>query len=300
MEILYTPEHRFKNIVDYPFAGRYHEIEQGLTIHYLDEGDPQSRETVLMIHGEPSWSYLYRSMIPVLVNAGYRCVVPDLIGFGKSAKPTSTSDYSYALHIQWTHNWLQSLELANITLFAQDWGGLIGLRLVDLNPDQFNRICISNTGLPTGDHKPSKAFLDWQAFCQKIEQFPIEKVMQGATERTLSSDELAAYRAPFPDERFTAGARIFPSLVPTRPDDPESENNRKAWKRTFMKWDKPFLTLFSDKDPITKGGDAIWQEMVPGAAGQHHQILHGGGHFIQEDKGRELSHLIDKFINDNP
>ncbi|MCL4134670.1 UNVERIFIED_CONTAM: hypothetical protein GTU68_015292 [Idotea baltica] len=300
MKIVNTAAERFENLPDYDFVGEHVQVADDLKMHFVDAGNPLAAETILLMHGEPSWSYLYRFMIPVLCDAGYRVLVPDLIGFGKSSKPTETTDYTYAKHVTWTSTWLDSVNPGSITMFAQDWGGLIGLRLVDLFPDRFSRVCISNTGLPTGDHKSSEAFLKWQAFSQKANPFPFEMVMQGATEKELSPEELQAYTAPYPDHDSTAGARIFPALVPTTPDDPESENNRQAWKNTFMKWEKPFLTLFGDKDPVTKGGEAVWQKLVPGAKGQNHQIIHGGGHFIQEDKGPLLANLLIEFINDNP
>ena len=290
MKVVNTPEERFENLSDYDYVGEYVEVEDGLTMHFIDAGNPLSTETILLMHGEPSWAYLYRWMIPILADAGFRVLVPDLI---------KTSDYTYAKHVSWTSTWLESVNPGAITMFAQDWGGLIGLRLVDLNPNRFSRICISNTGLPTGDHKATEAFLKWQIYSQKTNPFPFEKVMQGFTQKELSEAELAAYKAPFHNFESTAGARIFPALVPTKPDDPESQNNRNAWSNTFMKWQKPFLTLFGDKDPVTKGGEAPWQKLVPGAKGQKHQIIEGGGHFIQEDKGPLLANLLIEFINDN-
>lgn len=299
MNIIETPEDRFDDLLDYNFEANYLDVGDGLQMHYLDEGNPLAKESILLMHGEPSWSYLYRHMIPILVDAGYRVLAPDLIGFGKSSKPTSTADYTYARHIEWTYKWLEAISPGGLTLFAQDWGGLIGLRLVDLTPDSFARICLSNTGLPTGDQKPPEAFLKWQQFSQKADPFPFEMVMQGATERVLSSAELAAYMAPFPSREHTAGARIFPTLVPTSPDDVESDNNRKAWKETFMNWEKPLLTLFGDKDPVTKGGEAPWKKLVPGAQGQNHKIIEGGGHFIQEDKSELLARYLIEFISVN-
>lgn len=300
MIFLDTPEERFDQLVDYSFAAHYLTIENGMRIHYLDEGNQQADNTILLLHGEPSWSYLYRHMIPPLIEAGHRCIVPDLIGFGRSSKPTAQSDYTYARHIDWMQVVIDQLDLSNITLFGQDWGGLIGLRLVAQNEDRFARIVVSNTMLPTGDHKPTEAFLKWQAFSQKVEQFPVEFVLQGATQKELSEEVLKGYRAPFPSDDYTAGAKIFPMLVPTTPDDPESENNRQAWKNVLANWEKPLLCLFGDKDPVTKGGDSVFQKLVPGSKGQKHTIIEGGGHFIQEDKGPELSaHIID-FINTNP
>lgn len=295
-----TPESQFEGLVNYPFAPNYLSTQEGMQIHYLDEGPKNATETLLLMHGEPSWSFLYRTMLPPLVKAGYRCIAPDLIGFGKSSKPTDQASYTYANHITWMQEVIDQLDLRNITLFCQDWGGLIGLRLVTANEDRFARIAVSNTGLPTGDRTPSEAFLKWQAFSQKVEKFPVEFVMQGATQTELSDEILKGYRAPFPDDTYTAGAKIFPALVPTTSNDPESENNRQAWKNVLMKWKKPMITLFSDKDPVTAGGNKVFQKLVPGTNGQNHKTIEGGGHFIQEDKGPELATELINFISSNP
>lgn len=300
MQFKNTPNDRFLNLDGYSFDGKYVEIEHGMKVHYLDEGPTDSPDTLLLMHGEPSWSYLYRKMIPVLVAAGYRCIAPDLIGFGKSSKPVLQSDYTYARQVDWTQQFLDHLDIKNITLFCQDWGGLIGLRLVGNQPDRFARIAVSNTGLPTGDHTPPDAFLKWQKFSQKVEDFPFEMVMQGATQVELTSAELSAYRAPFPDESYTAGAKIFPALVPTTPNDPESENNRQVWKNILTQWHKPLITLFGDKDPVTAGGDRVFQKIVPGAREQDHATIENGGHFIQEDQGPLLADHLIKFIQSNP
>lgn len=300
MEYLNTPPEAFHQLVDFPFQENYLEVDHGMKLHYLDEGNPDAKETLLLMHGEPSWSFLYRKMIPLLTAAGYRCIAPDLIGFGKSSKPIHQSDYTYARHIKWVQPLLSHLDLDNVTFFGQDWGGLIGLRLVANEPERFVRIVVSNTFLPTGDHKPSEAFTKWQAYSQRVEVFPFEFVLQGATHTELNQNTLSAYSAPFPDESYTAGARIFPMLVPTTPNDPESENNRQAWQNVFTKWNKPLLTLFGDKDPVTKGGDKAFQKLVPGSKGQAHTTIEGGGHFIQEDRPQELcKHIID-FISNNP
>ncbi|MEL7020636.1 MAG: haloalkane dehalogenase, partial [Bacteroidota bacterium] len=276
MEILYTPAERFQNLVDYPFSPHYVEVETGLRMHYLDEGNPHAKETLLLLHGEPSWSYLYRKMIPVFTAAGYRCIAPDLIGFGKSAKPTRQSDYTYAKHINWCRSLLRQLDLQEVTLFAQDWGGLIGLRLVSVESERFRRVVLSNTGLPTGEQQMPEAFIHWQQFSQTTPVFPIGQFIQGATTTKLHADIVAAYDAPFPDDRYKAGARIFPTLVPTMPNDAEAKNNRQVWQEVWIKWEKPLLTLFSDSDPITKNGERVWQKLVPGASGQPHQIIAGG------------------------
>lgn len=290
MEKLRTPDERFENLPDYPFAPHYAELRNGLRLHYVDEG-PREGRPVLMMHGEPSWSFLYRHMIPPVSNAGYRVMAPDLIGFGKSDKPTQTSDYSYTAHVEWMLDWFDSLDLSGVVLFCQDWGGLIGLRLVAARPDRFAAVIAGNTMLPTGEHTPPDAFLAWQQFSQTVPEFPTGKILQGATVRELSDAEIAAYDAPYPDESYKAGARIFPALVPTSPDQDGAPDNRDAWK-TLSAWDKPFVTCFSDQDPVTKGGDAVFQKLVPGTKGQPHRIIKDGGHFLQEDKPDELAELI--------
>ncbi len=296
MNILNTADSRFANIPDYPFLPNYLEVETGLRMHYVDEG-PRDGEIVLLLHGEPSWSFLYRKMIPVFANAGYRVLAPDLIGFGKSSKPTETTDYSYALHIQWVQTWLAALDLKDITLFAQDWGGLIGLRLVTAEPERFSRVAVGNTGLPTGDQKMPKAFIQWQQFSQTVAVFPFEMIMQESTVGKLSQEILDAYTAPFPNASYIAGARIFPAFVPTTSDDVESENNRNAWK-ILQQWEKPFLTLFSDSDPVTKGGEVPFQKFVPGAKDQPHKIIEQAGHFLQEDKGEEIANYLVEWMNE--
>ena len=295
MQIFMTPSSRFEGLEDYPFPTNYKSVGDGLQMHYVDAGPKKARQTLLLMHGEPSWSYLYRKMIPVFVEAGFRCIAPDLIGFGKSSKPSKTSDYSYAKHVEWTSSLVQQLDLQNVTLFSQDWGGLIGLRLVTAEPERFSRIVVANTGLPTGDHKAPEAFLQWQEFSQTVKVFPFEKIMQNSTVKKLSKKVLNAYAAPFPHKNYTAGARIFPALVPTQPNDPESDNNRAAWK-ILMACDKPLLTLFSDNDTVTKGGERPFQKLVPGAKDQPHQIIEGAGHFLQEDKGEEIAEIVVDWI----
>ena len=293
MNILETPAERFENLPDFPFSPKYMEVEHGLKMHYVEEG-PQEGEVVLLLHGEPSWSFLYRKMIPVFAEAGYRVLAPDLIGFGKSSKPTEMSDYSYQKHVEWVHSFISQLDLKGINLFCQDWGGLIGLRLV-AETDRFARVVAGNTGMPTGDQQMPEAFLKWQEFSQKVPELPVGNILQNSTVRTLSPEEIAAYEAPFPDASYQAGAKIFPSLVPTRPDDPASEANRAAWKK-LMAWDKPFLTLFSDSDPITKGGEKVMKKLIPGTQGQDHHIIEAGGHFLQEDKGEEIAERMIAFM----
>jgi len=293
MKILRTPEDRFVDLPDYPFAPHYVEVE-GLRMHNIDEGPPEG-EIVLMLHGEPSWSYLYRKMIPLFASAGHRAVAPDLVGFGKSDKPAATEDYTYQRHVDWMWGWMQAVDLKDVTLICQDWGSLIGLRLVAEHPERFARVVLANGGLPTGDHPMPKAFLVWQAFSQRVSRLQIGRLIQLGTVNKLDEKVLAAYEAPFPDETYKAAAKVFPKLVPTRPDDPAAPANRKAWK-SLMRFTKPFLTAFSDGDPVTRGGEAPFQRLVRGARNQPHTTIEGAGHFLQEDKGPELAQVVLDFM----
>jgi haloalkane dehalogenase len=296
MKILRTPKSAFENLKGFPFKENYHTLADALRIHYLDEGN-KKHPVVLLLHGEPSWSYLYRSMIPKLVAAGLRVVAPDLVGFGKSDKPAEQADYTYAKHIDWMQEVVDHLELKNINIFIQDWGGLIGLRLLTANPDNFSSVVAANTMLPTGSVSPPRAFLDWQNFAATSPKFDVATVLQRATTTTLSDDIMAAYNAPFPTEEHKAGARVFPALVPTTENDPESDNNKKAWG-ILTQWTKPFLCLFSDQDPITKGGYQVFQKLVPGTKDQDHQTI-SGGHFLQENSGPEIVALMVQFYAKN-
>ncbi|MDH3616153.1 MAG: haloalkane dehalogenase [Gammaproteobacteria bacterium] len=296
MRKLRTPEKRFENLPDYDFAAKYVEVGD-IRMHYVDEG-PSDGDVVLLLHGEPSWSYLYRYMIPPLAEAGLRVIAPDLIGFGKSDKPTKKSDYSYAGHVAWMKQFVETLDLNGITLFCHDWGSLIGLRVAAENEQRFARIVLSNGGVPTGDEEMPKAFKIWRAFARFSPWFPIGKIIQKATITELSDEIVAAYDAPFPSSKYKAGARAFPMLVPTTPDDPASDANRAAWE-VFGEWQKPFLTTFSNRDPITRGGEAPWQETVPGAKNREHVKIRNAGHFLQEDKGPELADVLLKFIRES-
>ncbi len=296
MKYLRTPEARFDNLPGYHFSPNYVAIN-GLRMHYVDAG-PSDGDTVLLLHGEPSWSYLYRHMIPPLSAAGLRVIAPDLIGFGKSDKPARKSDYSYAGHVAWMKTFVEALDLDNITLFGQDWGSLIGLRVAAENEQRFARIAMGNGGLPTGDQQMPEAFHAWRAFARYSPYFPIGRIIQKATVTDLPDDVVAAYDAPFPSAKYKAGARAFPMLVPTRPDDPASDANRAAWE-VFKKWHKPFLTTFSNRDPITRGGEVPWQETVPGAQGREHVRILNAGHFLQEDKGPEIADVIIRFIRES-
>jgi len=293
MEILRTPDERFSNLPGYAFEPHYVEVD-GVRVHYVDEG-PAPAEPVLMLHGEPSWSYLYRKMIPIITAAGYRAVAPDLVGFGRSDKPVQREDYTYQRHVDWMRGLLEALDLRHITLVCQDWGGLIGLRLVAEHGERFARVVAANTGLPTGDVPMSDAFLAWQRYSQTTPNFHVGGIVKGGCVSELAPEVIAAYNAPFPDDRYKAGARQFPLLVPTSPDDPSAVPNRKAWE-VLARWEKPFLTAFSDSDPIMRGGERVLQRVIPGAKGQPHTTIVGAGHFLQEDKGEELAWVVVDFI----
>ena len=302
MKALRTPDERFKNLKGFPFEPIYAEVPDGeggrLRIHYIDEG-PRTADPVLLMHGEPSWSYLYRKMIPILMEAGNRVVAPDLVGFGRSDKPAQRSDYTFQRHVDWMQAWLDQVDLKRITFVGQDWGGVIGLRLVANQPERFARVVVANTGLPTGDSPMSEAFLNWRKFSIEVPDFNVGQIISMGSKTSLPAEVIEAYNAPFPDDTFKEGARIFPSLVPITPDDPASTANREAWKVLFQ-FDKPFRTAFSDGDPITGGGHRIFQEKVPGAKGQPHTTIKGGAHFLQEDCGEDFARVIADFIKQTP
>ncbi|QNA83400.1 haloalkane dehalogenase [Sphingomonas sp. So64.6b] len=297
MEVLRTPDTRFAALPDYDFVPHYETISDtdgtDLRIHYVDEG-PADAAPILLLHGEPSWSYLYRKFVPTLAASGHRVIAPDLIGFGRSDKPAALDDYSYERHVAWMSDWLEALDLTGITLFCQDWGGLIGLRLVAAFPDRFARVIVGNTGLPTGTNF-SAAFEAWRQFSQKVDPFPTGFIVNGGVVRDLSPAEMAAYDAPYPDESYKSGARIFPTLVPVKPDQPSVAENIAAWK-ALERFDKPVLTCFSDKDPVTAGGAKPFIERVPGAKGQPHVTIGNAGHFLQEDAPEQLCAIIDAFV----
>lgn len=302
MRVLRTPEARFAALPDFPYAPVYVTFEGAdgdpLRVAVVDEG-PADGEVVLLLHGEPSWSFLYRRMIPVLTGAGLRVIAPDLVGFGRSDKPADVADYSYARHVEWMRQVLfDGLGLTDLTLVGQDWGGLIGLRLLAEHPDRFARVVVGNTFLPTGDHPVSEAFLRWQRFATESPRLDIGRVVAGAVTTPLPPEVVAAYDAPFPDDSYQAGARAFPALVPTRPNDPAAAANRAAWG-VLATWEKPFLTAFSDGDPVTAGGDRAFQQRVPGARGLPHTTLRGG-HFLQEDAGPELARAVVDLVAATP
>ncbi|MHA7900945.1 MAG: haloalkane dehalogenase [Henriciella sp.] len=314
---LRTPDARFENLSDYPFAPNYLEVE-GYRIHYVDEG-PRDGEIILLMHGQPSWSYLYRHMIPPLAEAGYRVIAPDLIGFGKSDKPLQQSDHSYQMHNDVMTAFARELDLQGVTLFAQDWGGLIGLRMVAAEPDRYARVMLSNTGLPAAgglqgwlgyplirfqvwrEGKPDEIrdngefrFTRWIAWAKHTEDFDLKELIQRGTNRDLTDAELDGYTAPFPDTTYRAATYIFPFLVPS-----QLRQNQEVMDEVFAHWDKPFITAFGDSDPITTGMEAIWHDTVPGAQGQPHTVIEDANHFIQEDKPEELVAALIAFIEAN-
>lgn len=298
LRYLRTPDERFADLTDFAFEPNYVHVDDTegdrLRIHYLDEG-PSDASPVLLLHGEPTWCYLYRHMIPILASAGHRVVAPDLVGFGRSDKPTERSDYTYQRHVDWMAEWLQKVDLSNITLFCQDWGGLIGLRLVAEMPERFARVVVANTALPTGDKPMNEAFLSWRDYSQSVPDFDAGRIVYGGTSGKISTDEVDAYNAPFPDATYQAGARQFPMLVPCAPDDPASAPNRAAWQ-VLKGLKTPFMTAFGADDKVMAGIDKVFQKAIPGAAGQDHIVLPNAGHFLQEDVGEELAHLTLAFI----
>jgi len=297
MNILRTPDSRFENLPDWPYAPRYTDITdatsgQVLRLACVDEG-PRDGRTVLLMHGEPTWSYLYRHIIPRLVSAGHRVVAPDLIGLGRSDKPTERSDYTYERHVAWLSSWLLAKDLQDVTLFCQDWGGLLGLRLVAAFPERFAGVIAANTGLPVGTPVP-EAFMLWLTYSQSTPDLPVGKIVTKGTSRQLSSAEIAAYDAPFPDAGYKAGVCQFPALVPITPEHPSVAENRAAWA-VLAKFDKPFVTAFSDEDPVTKGGGLVFQARIPGAKGQPH-VTTKGSHFLQEDCPEQLADVIEALL----
>ncbi|MEM7360494.1 MAG: haloalkane dehalogenase [Pseudomonadota bacterium] len=324
MEFLRTPDERFENLPDYPFAPNYLQVDDTeggqLRVHYLDEG-PKDGQIVLLMHGQPVWSYLYRYMIPMLVGAGFRVVVPDLVGFGRSDKPTKREDYTYARHVTWMSDWLTQMDINNVTLFCQDWGSLIGLRLVTSFPERFSHVVLANGGLPAGmvpslpgkilqwiyphievvdaEQLPAKfrvkigipGFLYWRKYAAENPNFTIGDVMRLSTRDELSESEVAAYEAPFPGKEFMSGARQFPTLVPVFKNEAEVDENNAAWE-VLRKFDKPFMTAFSDNDPVTAGGDRRFLAEVPGCQGVDHRTITDAGHFLQQDQPEKCVQAI--------
>ena len=300
MRTLRTPDDRFTALPDFGYEPRYAEVDEGgLRMAYVEAGPP-SGEPVLLLHGEPSWSFLYRRMIALLAAGGLRAIAPDMIGFGRSDKPAEIADHSYARHVEWTRTLaFDVLDLRDLTLVGQDWGGLIGLRLVAEHPERFARVVAANTGLPTGDQPMPDVWLRFRDVVRTAPELSISRLVASGCRNPLSAEVLAAYDAPFPDAEFQAGPRAMPGLVPTTPDDPASDANRSAWAK-LSAWTRPFLVAFSDSDPITGGMAPTFQRAIPGAAGIEHPVLTGAGHFLQEDAGDRLAAAILEFVAAHP
>ncbi len=298
MQFLRTPDARFDDLPDYAFAPQYTQVSdtQGgnLRVHYVDEG-PRDAPPVLLMHGEPAWSYLYRHMIPPLMAAGHRVIAPDLVGFGRTDKPMKRADYTYQRHVDWMAQVLQNLDLNEITLFAQDWGGLIGLRLLAQHPARFARLVVGNTALPTGDQPMGAAFTAWRSYSQTVDPFDAGRIVYGGCTSKITEAEVAAYNAPYPDASYQAGARQFPMLVPDPPNDPAAVPNRAAWQ-VLRRLNIPVLITFGADDKIMTGIEKVFQKLMPGAAGQDHVVLPGAGHFLQEDASPDLATRINAFI----
>ena len=295
VNVLRTPDERFTDLPDFAYPPQYTEVGDALRISRVEDG-PADAPAVLLLHGEPSWSFLYRRMIPVLAAAGLRAIAPDLIGFGRSDKPAEVADHSYAAHVEWTRQLVfDVLDLREVTLVGQDWGGLIGLRLGAEHPDRFARIVVANTGLPTGDQDMPEM---WHRFRQTVgtaTELDIARLVASGCVRGLDARARAAYDAPFPDEKFKAGPRAMPELVPYRPDNPASAANRAAWS-TLTVSRTPMLVAFSDSDPITGAMGPILQTTMAGAAGREHPVIANAGHFLQEDAGPELAYAVVRFV----
>jgi len=296
MQVLRTADARFEGLPDWPYAPRYHTVTDAdgtqMRLHYVDEG-PRDGAVVLLMHGEPSWAYLYRHIIAGLVAKGRRVIAPDLIGFGRSDKPALRSDYTYERHVAWMSQWLTAMDLTGVRLFCQDWGGLIGLRLVAAFPERFAGLVVANTGLPAGTGL-SEGFEAWLNFSQRTPELPVGWIVNGGALRNLSDAEVAAYDAPFPDETYKEGARQFPTLVPITAQHASVAENQAAWT-VLERFDRPVVTAFSDGDAVTRGGEAAFQARMPGAAGQPHVTL-SGGHFLQEDSPSQVVEVIDALI----
>jgi len=303
VDVLRTPDERFADLPDYEFTPRYREVRASdgtpLRFHFLDEG-PRDADPVLLLHGNPTWCYLYRHMIPGLVAAGHRVVALDLMGLGRSDKPARQDDYTLDAHADWVGQWLEGEDLRDITLFCQDWGGTLGLVVVADHGDRFDRIVASNTGLPEG--RGMNEFLErWLAFSQSVDVLPVGPLVQGGTTRELSPAEVAAYEAPYPDGSYQSAPKRFPALIPMQPDNPGVPRASATW--AFLeRWEKPFLTVFGDRDQVAfaSGAHLQLQRRIPGAQGQPHRVLEGPNHFIQEDVPEELVAVIDGFVRATP
>ena len=294
IEFLRTPDARFDAVEGFDYAPRYTEVD-GLRMAYLDEGTGSSGHTLLLPHGEPTWGYLYRFMLPPFIAAGHRVIVPDLIGFGRSDKPVDRSIYTYDAHVGWMKAFLDSLTLENVTVFSQDWGGLITLRIAGEEPERFARIAAGNTALPVGESL-GQGFDAWLKFSQNAPSLDCGRLLENSMRhRKLSDAEMDAYRAPFPDENYMAGARQFPTLVPITEDHGSVAENRAAWAR-LERFEKPFLTLWGHGDPVLGHLGQEFIDRIPGAKGQPHQTFPDGGHFIQDDYGVEIAAAINTWL----
>jgi haloalkane dehalogenase len=287
--VLRTPDERFEGLPDYDFEPHYCDV-RGLRVHYLDEG-PSDADPILLMHGEPSWCFLYRKMIPGLVAAGHRIIAPDLVGFGRSDKLVDKDAYSYQFHVDIINELIRGIDLKKLTLFCQDWGGLIGIRCLIDNPDRFVRLIPANTTLPTGERAVSEAFLQWLEYSQNVENFHVGGIIKGGCAGDLSDEVIAAYNAPFPSDEYKACARIFPTFVPITPEHPGAAENKAGWG-VLKNWPGKVLTLFSDQDAIMAGAFKPFQKLMPGAKGQPHSTIEGGGHFLQEDQGEVIAERI--------
>jgi haloalkane dehalogenase len=292
MTVLRTPEERFAGLQDFPYPASYVEVGDGLRMAYVSDG-PEGGPAVVLLHGDPTWSFLWRSVIPVLAGAGLRVIAPDLMGFGRSDKPADVADHSYARHVEWVRSALfDALDLHDVTLVGHDWGGLIGLRLLAEHGDRVSAFVATNTGLPTGDQEMPEVWLRFRAMVRAVPTLDIGRLVGAGCQIPPTPAVVAAYDAPFPDESYKAAPRAMPDLVPTTPDDPAAPANREAWRR-MSTWDRPFLVAFSDRDPITGAMAPVLARAVPGA---RTVTIPGAGHFLQEDAGPALAAAIVEFL----
>ena len=303
MQTVRTPDDRFDGLPDFDYAPHYADVPDGdggsLRMAWVQDG-PADGEPVLLLHGEPSWSFLYRHMIAPLAAAGYRVIAPDLVGFGRSDKPADIAEHTFARHVEWTRALVfDALDLHGVTLVCQDWGGLIGLRLAAEHPARFARLVAANTGLPTGDQPMPEIWHQFRSVVQTAPRIDVGRLVQAGCRRRMPDEVRAGYDAPFPDESFKAGPRAMPGLVPTTPDDPATEANRAAWA-ALTHSPMPALVAFSDGDPITAGMGPILQAALPGAQGRAHPTIANAGHFLQEDAGAELAAYVVEFIAATP